>query len=224
VIRKPKTATATSAAGNPTQPSDNPNTLTARPLDGETQGETIARHALQPEIQAALTIKHFERGALVGASLNSLVDQLSEQSVFSNNGDLSRSEALLTAQAHTLDAIFHDLARRAAVNAGEYLNACEIYLRLALKAQSQCRATIETLAEIKNPSHVTFAKQANIAHGPQQVNNGVPSRGENNILPSKLLEQTSGEWLDTGATRQAISGDQAMATVGAVNRTSDKCG
>ena len=148
---------------------ENPNTLTARPLDGETKGETLARHALQPEIQAGMTIKHFERGALVGASLNSLVDQLSAQSVLSNNGDLSRSEALLTAQAHTLDAIFHDLARRAAVNAGEFLNACEIYLRLALKAQSQCRATIETLAEIKNPSHVTFAKQANIPRRPPKI-------------------------------------------------------
>ena len=41
--------------------------------------------------------------------------------------------------------------------------------KLALKAQSQCRATLETLAAIKNPP-VIFVKQAN---GHQQVNNGV---------------------------------------------------
>lgn len=45
------------------------------------------------------------------------------------------------------------------------------FTRLALKAQSQCRATLETLAVIKNPP--VFARQANIANGPQQVNNQV---------------------------------------------------
>jgi hypothetical protein len=44
-------------------------------------------------------------------------------------------------------------------------------MRLALKAQSQCRATLETLSAIKNPP-VVFARQANITNGPQQVNNG----------------------------------------------------
>jgi hypothetical protein len=36
------------------------------------------------------------------------------------------------------------------------------YLRLGLKAQSQCRATLETLVQIKNPP-VVVARQANIA-------------------------------------------------------------
>lgn len=44
---------------------------------------------------------------------------------------------------------------------------------MALKAQAQCRATLETLAEIKNPQPTAFLRQANIAYGPQQVNNGV---------------------------------------------------
>jgi hypothetical protein len=48
-------------------------------------------------------------------------------------------------------------------------------MRLALKAQRQCRATIETLVMAKNPAPVTFVKQANVAHGPQQVNNGPPA-------------------------------------------------
>jgi hypothetical protein len=72
-------------------------------------------------------------------------------------------------QAHTLNAIFNDLARKAAKS--EYINQMESHLRLALKAQGQCRATLETLAAIKNPQPVAFVRQANIAHGPQQVNN-----------------------------------------------------
>jgi hypothetical protein len=44
-------------------------------------------------------------------------------------------------------------------------------MRVALKAQNQCRMTLETLATVTNP-RVVYAKQANIANGPQQVNNG----------------------------------------------------
>lgn len=91
-------------------------------------------------------------------------------------------KATLTAQAAAFDAIFTELARRGALNLGEYLSASETYLRLALKAQSQCRATLETLAEIKNPHPVAFVQQANIAHGPQQVNNGAESRAREKVI------------------------------------------
>ena len=72
-----------------------------------------------------------------------------------------------------------------------------------LRAQSQCRATIETLAVIKNPQAVAFVRQANIAAGPQQVNNGMSaahaaSRAlENEFEPNRLLETQYGERLDT---------------------------
>ena len=46
------------------------------------------------------------------------------------------------------------------------------FLGLALKAQAQSRATISALVDLKYPRQATFVKQANIAHGPQQVNNG----------------------------------------------------
>jgi hypothetical protein len=55
---------------------------------------------------------------------------------------------------------------------GEYIDAADRYMRLALKAQGQCRATLETLAAIKNPP-VVIARQANVSHGPQQINNTV---------------------------------------------------
>lgn len=91
----------------------------------------------------------------------------------------SPPKATLTAQAAAIDAIFPEPARRGALNLGEYLSASETYFRLALKAQSQCRATLEALAEIKNTHPVAFVQQANIAHGPQQVNYGaVPPHGK----------------------------------------------
>ncbi len=98
------------------------------------------------------------------------MDELRDQCGATSRGDLARGEAMLTAQAHTLDAMFDRMAQKA--TRCEYLNQAETYSRLALKAQGQCRATWATLAQMKNPQPTTFVRQANIAHGPQQVNNG----------------------------------------------------
>lgn len=57
---------------------------------------------------------------------------------------------MLLDQAHALQAIFVNLPRRA--NKQKYLRQWEAYIRAALKAQSQCRATLETLASrIRRP-------------------------------------------------------------------------
>jgi hypothetical protein len=130
-----------------------------------------------------------------------------------------------------LDAIFASLARRAQMNMGEYMNAADRYMRLALKAQGQCRATLETLAAIKNPP-VVFAKQANITNGPQQVNNTVNTSdggfdagtrghahaGNSNSVQNELLEDSHEQGMDTGAPGAAVSRDPEMATVGAIHR------
>jgi hypothetical protein len=65
-------------------------------------------------------------------------------------------------------------------------------------------------------------RQANIAHGPQQVNNGtVPAESsrarENEITPSKLLEANDGERLDTRAPGTAGEANQGLETVGAIH-------
>jgi hypothetical protein len=85
----------------------------------------------------------------------------------------------------------------------------ETYLRLALRAQTQCRATLETLAAIKNPQPVAFVRQANIAHGPQQVNNAGTAEGsragDTKNQQNKVLDYQHGERLDTATAGAAIS-------------------
>jgi len=113
------------------------------------------------------------------------------------------------------------MARRSAMNMGEYIDAADRYMRLALKAQGQSRATVETLAAMKNPP--VFAKQANIANGPQQVNNssigtsthGRAHAGETANQQSKLLEGITdgGTYLDTGATPAAARGHSTVEAV-----------
>lgn len=135
-------------------------------------------------------------------------------------GDFKDAESMLVSQAALLNAIFANLAGRAFKNMGEYPAATERYLRLAFKAQSQARCTLETLAEIKSPRQVTFAKQANIANGPQQVNNGV-AREETESKPIELLEADNGEWMDRGAAGAAAAGHPEVEAVGAVHRAKD---
>jgi hypothetical protein len=166
-------------------------------------------------------------------SLNDMVKSLGESGKAINRNNFSGAEQMLNAQAIALNSIFAELARRSACNMGEYMEPTERYMRLALKAQAQCRATLETLAAIKNPP-VVFAKQANITSGPQQVNNGVLSgpkgeagqataHGETANGQTKLLEgaQHGGTVLDAGATGTAAGGHPAVEAVGAVHGAED---
>ena len=91
---------------------------------------------------------------------------------------------------------------------------------MAMKAQNQCRMTLETLAAIKNPP-VVFAKQANInqGNGNQQVNNGTPTPASHAVKTinqqNELLEvQHGGETVDTRTKSSAGGKNKAMATVG----------
>jgi hypothetical protein len=190
-------------------------TLAVEIKPGESHDHLLARVAASPHFGAAGSIIHYGKVDMGELSITDLVRVLKEQADTIKGGDLGNIEAMLGSQATALNVMFAELARRAALNMGEYLDATETYLKLALRAQSQCRATLETLAAIKNPP-VVFAKQANIAHGPQQVNNGsIPFAYAEQIEKpqTELLEQDHGEWLDTGTAAAAGGSNQAMATV-----------
>ncbi len=221
------------AKGNPKTSNAKASPANTLQVSGEAaadQPTLLAKVALRPSVRAAATTQTFSQPGFGPMDLTTLVDELGKQVDAVHRGDLKRAETMLISQAHTLDAIFHELARRAALNMGEYLDASETYMRLALKAQSQCRSTLEALAEIKNPKPVAFVQQANIAHGPQQVNNGTapppaePSRaGEPEKAPNKLLEWRDGERLDIGAAGAAGCPHQELEAMGTFNRTADDC-
>jgi hypothetical protein len=97
---------------------------------------------------------------------------LRDQVASMQGGDLAHAEAMLINQASALQAVFVRLSERAMEQA--HMPNLEGFMRMALRAQSQCRATLETLATIKNPP-IVYAKQANFAAGHQQINNGIPA-------------------------------------------------
>ncbi len=201
----------------------NPNQINVYAEPDEKQGMALARGVLRPTVQAAVTLKAYDN-SFGDIDLNCLIDTLGEQTEASIDGDLSRAESMLTTQAHTLDAIFNNLAKRAIT--AEYMSNLETYLKLGLRAQSQCRATWEALSTIKNPPVMGYVRQANIAQGPQQVNNeaskDTPRARENQNQQNKQLEKTDGERLDTRATGTTGKADPAMATVGEIDGAEDK--
>lgn len=69
-----------------------------------------------------------------------------------------------------------------------------------------------------------YVRQANIARGHQQVNNGVaePRAEENKSEQNKLLEVNDGEWLDTGEAGSTVGVDPAVETVGKSDGTEDE--
>ena len=145
----------------------------------------MAKNALRPSLNGALTINRVAGFTNPGMDM-ALVNELSEQAAAVLGGDLSRAEAMLTVQAHTLDFLFNSYVQRA--HRAEYLKQCEGYMRLALKAQAQCRSTVEALSAMKNP-RVQYVNQQNVAVN-QQVNNGTntSAQGERSTTQVSLLE------------------------------------
>lgn len=197
-----------------------------RLLEGKSDERVVAECALSPVVRNAETARRFSRATFKEIDLFECAAVTHERVTDVQAGDLSGMEAMLTAQAAALDAIFTEMARRAALNMGEHLGATETYMRMALKAQSQCRTTVEALAEIKNPRPIAFVKQANISHGHQQVNNGVqagesPAHG-NNSIQSNELSGASHELLpDTRASQAESRIDTPVEAVAEINRAAD---
>lgn len=196
--------------------------------DGETDEQALGRLSVSHGMDAAASISGYLPSCFADGDINALADELTERTQAVQGADLASLESMLVAQAETLSTIFHATAQRAAVNVVHYPKAAETYLRLAMRAQAQCRATVQTLAEMKQPRPVAFVQQANIAHGHQQVNNGFldPSshaRVHVKSAPNELLESGNGPWMDAGASCPAIGSDQALEAVGVRHRPSHGC-
>jgi hypothetical protein len=193
-------------------------------------GQLVANLAAEGLCTNAVLMRNFSTSITGEIGITEAMNALRESVASVSKGDQSPYETMLLGQAAALNAIFAELARRASLNMGEYMDATDRYMRLALKAQGQCRATLETLAAIKNPPLV-YARQANINNGgQQQVNNGAIAEavragadaGGTASQPNKLLEASDGERLDDGAQGAAGNAHQDLAPVGALHRAEDR--
>jgi uncharacterized membrane protein YheB (UPF0754 family) len=190
----------------------------------DTHSQALAKLVTSSAL-SAVTAKQFAGGDTLDVS--DLIVAMKKAGDEAVAGDMSRIERMLVNQLLTLDSIFNNMAQRSGRQ--DTFKGIEVLMRLALKAQAQARSTAEALALLKNP--MPYIRQANIANGPQQVNNGYASASAHTGIstqpathsshaenfqsePNKLLEADHGERLDTGAQTATGRAGQTVAAVG----------
>lgn len=197
------------------------NNQVSDPTETLTKSQKIARTVLTPENLSASVLMGCKTFA--DADISDIAAELKRQTAAINTGDMTRAENILAAQAHTLDGLFANLVNRALTSTQSEM--FEIFMRLALKAQNQTRATLQTLGELKTPKQIAFVQQANIGNQVQVNNdNNAPRPRTRKIpkAPNELLEVQHGERLDTRTAGSAGRNDPAMATVEKQHRTNQR--
>ena len=190
------------------------------------ESKHYANVSLSANYMSAILADSFTSAILPKAEIANVASALSDKITTIQNGDMQPIEAMLIGQAQALQTMFVSLGRQAASKTS--LQQYTAFMNLALKAQSQSRATIQALVELKYPKQATFVKQANIANGHQQINNTTSTHAaiqtdahakaiENQ--PNELIEVNNGSQdLDNRATQTTIAKDKAMATVATQHR------
>lgn len=135
---------------------------------GKSQARKLAEVALDPNAHAMATANLFGKGTFGPQPITDSYEVIQSHAKAAISGDLANQKAMLAGQATALNAIFSEMARRAALNMGEYVGATESYMRLALKAQAQCRSTIEALDRLTS-GHVQTVKHVHVNEGGQAV-------------------------------------------------------
>lgn len=188
------------------------------PSDDE-KGRSYANLITSPELAAYRVIGMMQAKSMADEiDAPTMLATLRDQATAVQGGDLAHAEAMLINQASALQALFVRLSERAMEQA--HMPNLEGFMRMALRAQSQCRATLETLATIKNPP-IVYARQANFAAGHQQVNNGIPSPTQAREIETEQTQLTGGshELLpDTRASCSASRADSTLEALGEIDR------
>jgi hypothetical protein len=99
---------------------DNSRTLRISPVCGKNEDQLVADAAVNGLAGNAMTLATFMRGTFGDLSLTDCALALKETAGAVDRDDLSAAETVLTGQALALNAVFVEMARRAALNMGEY--------------------------------------------------------------------------------------------------------
>lgn len=204
---------------------------------GETKPEAMVRALVDPYLRHgvlshAVADKAF--GKLPGEpTFDDFGRAMQAKAKAAMTGDLTMATELLTAQALSLDALFGELARRAAMNMGDYPVAAERYARLAFKAQSNSRAAIEALAKLHQPReqvlrhvHVNEGGQAVIANNINQHGGGGMKNGKTNEQPHATSSACEGQTMlgqDAAGNGVPISSGEGESAMQDARRKGKRC-
>jgi hypothetical protein len=137
---------------SPTPPQGPDTALKVPTGPDEAPAFALARTLLEPGARHALAAGEFAVKALSDQPKPGAGDfQRAMDLALDRAGDREAARKMLAAQAVTLDGVFCELTRRAGANLGTYPDAVDRYLRLAMKAQANSRATLEALVRLNDP-------------------------------------------------------------------------
>jgi hypothetical protein len=147
-------------------------------------------------LTGVLVVNEYQHSSISPRELSAAIDDMA---LAVGQGDLAVIERMLLEQAVALNAMFTDLAVRARGSMGDESkrSACQ----LALKAQNNARATMQTLIDLKAPRHVAYVQQTNVATN-QQINTLVGAASGS----GRLSEPTPNELI----AREGIDGRQTV--------------
>lgn len=164
---------------------------------GKTDAQRLAGVALDPAAHSMSIARPFNQGAFGKQDVSATFEVVLEHTNAAKSGDLGHYRAMLAGQAISLNSIFTEMSRRSALNMGEYMDAAERYMRLALKAQAQSRATIEALERITSGREQTVRNVHVDNRGGQAViadtiNTGGSGNGNSDVQSYATGEAGSG--------------------------------
>ena len=156
----------------PNIPANGDRAFRAQMLAGEAEHQAMARTVIEPFMRHGV-LNHAVADKMLGKlpgdpNMGDYAQAIQGRAAGAIAGDLSPLTQVLMAQALSLDTMFTEFARRATINMGEYPQASERYARLAFKAQSSSRATIEALARLHQPRE-QIVKHVHVNEGGQAV-------------------------------------------------------
>lgn len=184
--------------------------------------EVYAELSISSSFMNAAIAESFAKGIMPKVQIIDLAKALKENFIEVHNGDMTSIEAMLIGQAQALQTMFVTLGLMAASKT--QIAQYTAFMNMALKAQSQSRATIQALTDLKYPKQATFVKQANISHGHQQVNNSIDGKENSRVEDftnesNELLSGNNNATLDTRRTATASKANQAVAAMEAKYRS-----
>lgn len=192
--------------------------------DGNTEEERGRKYAeltTSSELAAYRVINAVEQNSGIEKNIDAptLIEILRGQARAVSNQDLAQAEAMLLNQATALQSLFARLSEKAF--SVKNISQFNDFMRVALRAQNQCRATIETLSTVKNPP-IIYARQANVTTGPQQINNGVTAPSQAREVENEQIQlSVEGNELRTDTGTPALTGrvNQEVEAMEKIHRT-----
>ena len=213
-------------------------------VDGRVVGalREVAEQAIDPDVTSAAVVAAFWECLDGGIDPQAGYEAMRAHVAQARKNVRASAEATLLGQAAALNAIFADMARRAQAHMGRPGRAAERYLRLAMRAQNQCRATLNAVAELsgqrpdvmepserivrierrivypeRRPSEAPIAVERAPCPAVDAAGGGAEAEGPTNGRGGEIRSYGAG--LDGGASRRLFADGARTQTVGGLHRS-----